>query len=52
MGIVDKVIPERSYFTKVKLLKQLRQEIVDELAELNNYQQKTLEARYQRFRKY
>ena len=48
MGIVDKVIPERGYFTS-----EIKTAIVDELAELSQLStEDLLEARYQRFRKY
>ena len=48
MGIVDKVIPERGYFTS-----EIKTAIVDELAELSQLSTEgLLEARYQRFRKY
>lgn len=52
MGVVDKVIPERGYFTS-ELMTLVKSEL---LAELENLQQlsidELLEARYQRFRKY
>ena len=46
MGIVDKVIPERGYFTS-EIIEAIKTAIVDELAT-----EDLLEARYQRFRKY
>lgn len=52
MGIVDKVIPERGYFTS-EIIEAIKTEIVDELAELGQLStEDLLEARYQRFRKY
>lgn len=52
MGIVDKVIPERGYFTS-EIIEAIKTEIVDELAELSQLStEDLLEARYQRFRKY
>jgi len=52
MGIVDKVIPERGYFTS-EIIEAIKTEIVDELAELSQLStENLLEARYQRFRKY
>ena len=52
MGIVDKVIPERGYFTS-EIIEAIKTAIVDELAELNQLStEDLLEARYQRFRKY
>ncbi|WP_164177909.1 acetyl-CoA carboxylase carboxyl transferase subunit alpha [Streptococcus thermophilus] len=52
MGIVDKVIPERGYFTS-EIIKAIKTAIVDELAELSQLStEDLLEARYQRFRKY
>lgn len=52
MEVVDKVIPERGYFTS-ELMTLVKSEL---LAELENLQQlsidELLEARYQRFRKY
>ena len=52
MGIVDKVIPERGYFTS-EIIEAIKTEIVDELAELSKLStEDLLEARYQRFRKY
>lgn len=52
MGIVDKVIPERGYFTS-EIIEAIKPEIVDELAELSQLStEDLLEARYQRFRKY
>ena len=52
MGIVDKVIPERGYFTS-EIIEAIKTAIVDELAELSQLSTETLlEARYQRFRKY
>ena len=52
MGIVDKVIPERSYFTS-EIIEAIKTAIVDELAELSQLStEDLLEARYQRFRKY
>ena len=52
MGIVDKVIPERGYFTS-EIIEAIKTEIVDELAELSQLTtEDLLEARYQRFRKY
>ena len=51
MGIVDKVIPERGYFTS-EIIEAIKTEIVDELAELSQLStEDLLEARYQRFRK-
>ena len=50
MGIVDKVIPERGYFTS-EIIEAIKTAIVDELAELSQLSD-LLEARYQRFRKY
>ena len=40
MGIVDKVIPERGYFTS-EIIEAIKTAIVDELAELSHYQQRT-----------
>ena len=52
MGIVDKVIPERGYFTS-EIIEAIKTAIVDELAELSQLStEDSLEARYQRFRKY
>ena len=52
MGIVDKVIPERGYFTS-DIIEAIKTAIVDELAELSQLStEDLLEARYQRFRKY
>ena len=52
MGIVDKVIPERGYFTS-EIIEAIKTAIVDELAELSQLSTEDLiEARYQRFRKY
>ena len=52
MGIVDKVIPERGYFTS-EITEAIKTAIVDELAELSQLStEDLLEARYQRFRKY
>ena len=50
MGIVDKVIPERGYFTS-EIIEAIKTAIVDELAELSQLStENLLEARYQRFR--
>lgn len=52
MGIVDKVIPERGYFTS-EIIEAIKTAIVDELAELSQLStEDLLEARYKRFRKY
>ena len=52
MGIVDKVITERGYFTS-EIIEAIKTAIVDELAELSQLStEDLLEARYQRFRKY
>lgn len=52
MGIVDKVIPERGYFTS-EIIEAIKTAIVDELAELGQLStEDLLEVRYQRFRKY
>ena len=52
MGIVDKVIPERAYFTS-EIIEAIKTAIIDELAELSQLStEDLLEARYQRFRKY
>ena len=52
MGIVDKVIPERGYFTS-EIIEAIKTAIVDELAELSQLStENLLKARYQRFRKY
>ena len=52
MGIVDKVIPERGYFTS-EIIEAIKTAIVDELAELSQLStEDLLEARCQRFRKY
>ena len=52
MGIVDKVIPERGYFTS-EIIEAIKTAIVDELAELSQLStENLLEERYQRFRKY
>ena len=52
MGIVDKVIPERGYFTS-EIIEAIKTAIVDELAELSQLTtEDLLEARYQRFRKF
>ena len=51
MGIVDKVIPERGYFTS-EIIEAIKTAIVDELAELSQLStEDLLEARYQRVRK-
>lgn len=52
MRIVDKVIPERGYFTS-EIIEAIKTAIIDELAELSQLStEDLLEARYQRFRKY
>ena len=52
MGIVDKVIPERAYFTS-EIIEAIKTAIIDELAELSQLStEDLLESRYQRFRKY
>ena len=52
MGIVEKEIPERGYFTS-EIIEAIKTAIVDELAELSQLStEDLLEARYQRFRKY
>ena len=52
MGIVDKVIPERGYFTS-EIIEAIKTAIVEELAELSQLStEDLLEARYQRFRRY
>lgn len=52
MGIIDKIIPERGYFTS-EILEAVKTAIVDELKELSRLSTEDLiEARYQRFRKY
>ena len=52
MGIVDKVIPQRGYFTS-EIIEAIKTAIVDELAELSQLStEDLLEARYQRFRRY
>ena len=52
MGIVDKVSPERGYFTS-EIIEAIKTAIVDELAELSQLStEDLLEARYQRFRRY
>ena len=52
MGIIDKIIPERGYFTS-EILEAVKTAIVDELRELSQLSTEDLiEARYQRFRKY
>ena len=52
MGIVDKVIPERGYFTS-ESIEAIKTAIIDELAELSQLSKEDLlDARYQRFRKY
>ena len=52
MGIIDKIIPERGYFTS-EILEAVKTAIVDELKELSQLSTEALlEARYQRFRKY
>ena len=52
MGIVDKVILERAYFTS-EIIEAIKTAIIDELAELSQLStEDLLEARYQRFRKY
>ena len=52
MGIVDKVIPERGYFTS-EIIEAIKTALVDELAELSQLStEDLLEARYQRFRRY
>ena len=49
MGIVDKVIPERGYFTS-EIIEAIKTAIVDELAELSQLStEDLLEARYQCF---
>ena len=51
MGIVDKVIPERGYFTS-EIIEAIKTAIVDELAELSQLStEDLLKARYQRFRR-
>lgn len=52
MGIIDKIIPERGYFTS-EILEAVKTAIVDELKELSQLSiEDLIEARYQRFRKY
>ena len=52
MGIIDKIIPERGYFTS-EILEAVKTAIVDELKELSQLSTEDLiEARYKRFRKY
>ena len=52
MGIVDKVIPERGYFTS-EIIEAIKTAIIDVLAELSQLStEDLLDARYQRFRKY
>ena len=52
MGIVDKVIPERGYFTS-EIIEAIKTAIIDELAELSQLStEDLLDTRYQRFRKY
>ena len=52
MGIVDKVIPERGYFTS-EIMEAIKTALVEELAELEQLStEDMLEARYQRFRQY
>ena len=52
MGLIDKIIPERGYFTS-EILEAVKTAIVDELKELSQLStEDLLEARYQRFRKY
>ena len=52
MGIIDKIIPERGYFTS-EILEAVKTAIVDELKELSQLSTVDfIEARYQRFRKY
>ena len=52
MGIVDKVIPERGYFTS-EIIEAIKTAIVDELAELSQLStEDLLEALFQRFSKY
>ena len=52
MGIVDKVIPERGYFTS-EIIEAIKTAIIDELEELSQLStEDLLDARYQRFRKY
>lgn len=52
MGIIDKIIPERGYFTS-EILEAVKTAIIDELKELSQLSTEDLiEARYQRFRKY
>lgn len=52
MGIIDKIIPERGYFTS-EILEAVKTAIVDELKELSQLSTEDLiEERYQRFRKY
>ena len=52
IGIVDKVIPERGYFTS-EIIEAIKTEIVHELPELSQLStEDLLEGRYQRFRKY
>lgn len=52
MGIIDKIIPERGYFTS-EILEAVKTAIVDELKELSQLStEDLLEVRYQRFRKY
>lgn len=52
MGIVDKVIPERGYFTS-EIMEAIKTALVDELTALGQLATEDLvEARYQRFRQY
>ena len=51
-GIIEKIIPERGYFTR-EIVEQIKTSLIEELAHLAALpSQQLLEARYQRFRNY
>lgn len=51
-GIIDKIIPERGYFSR-EIVQQIKTHLIDELAHLSALPtEQLLEDRYQRFRKY
>ena len=52
MGVVDRVIPEHSYFSS-EIVEMIKTNLITELDELSQLPlEKLLESRYQRFRKY
>lgn len=51
-GIVDKIIPERGYFSR-EIVQQIKEHLIEELDRLSAFSiEQLLEDRYQRFRKY